>query len=82
MGMFPKFPRKVWVSLFPVCLVMAAVTALMVPVSLWLYVHSPVPLPWYFCMLWVLAVWSLMFGAYVVWLTTQGIEYSRSIENV
>jgi len=80
MGMFPKFPRKVWLSIFPVTLVMAAVTALMVPVSLWLYVHSPVPLPWWSGVILVLVVYSAMFGPYVVWLTTQGIEYRQSLE--
>jgi len=80
MGMFPKFPRKVWLSIFPVTLVMALVVCFTLKVSPLLYYISPVRLPLWYDVLLLLGVYSAMFGPYIVWLTTQGIEYRQSLE--
>ena len=77
--MFPKFPRIVWLSLLPVCAVMALVMAPVILYSHNIYHQLPEFLPWWTIDVVVLAVWSLVFGSYVVWITVRGMEYRQSL---
>jgi len=76
--MFLKFPRIVWLSLFPVTLIMALVMAPVILYSHKLCYQLPGFLPWWIVDVMVLAVWSLMFGSYIVWITVRGMEYRQS----
>ena len=78
MRILPKFPKKVWLSLIPVTLLMALVMAVVNRLSLYCFYINP-DLPWWFDYVTMITAWSLMFGPYVVWITAEGIYYRQSL---
>ena len=75
---FPKFPRKVWLSILPVSIIMVLVMSLVMQFSIHCF-FIYYDLPWWFDYLTMLFAWSLMFGPYVVWITAEGIYYRQSL---
>ncbi|MGV8109939.1 hypothetical protein [Methanospirillum sp.] len=79
MQFLPHFPRKVWLSILPVCIIMYLVMAVVNHFSIYCFFIYP-DLPWWFDYVVMLVAWSLMFGPYVAWITAQVIEYRQSLQ--
>lgn len=76
-GRFSKFPWKVWLSILPVSIIMILVMSVVMQFSIHCFFDYPDFL-WWFDYLTILFAWSLMFGAYVAWITAERIYYRQS----